>query len=135
MKLTRALAVIPSLLAVVSACAGPRALIDGTSAESFARSHAGLVASLSPTEHMQLLLAEVVLLESKDCLTEHPANPNSLVERQLGGPVDISPCRKELHGIGFQEIMKRAYPSGGARGSDSLPPNNSSKPTPLRGAA
>ena len=113
MKPPRALAIVSCCSVVLTACAGSRVLIDGSSDDRFARSHAELVASLSREQQMQLLLAEVVLLEPKGCLATHPADRNSFMERQLGGPVDIGPCRRELHGLGFQEIMKRAYPAGG----------------------
>ncbi|MDQ7758729.1 hypothetical protein RAB70_06220 [Xanthomonas sontii] len=134
MNIARALCSTWVALAALSANAAPVVRIDGSSPDRFERSHAELVASLSPQQRLRLSLAEIVYLESRQCLGRRQAHADSFVEHQLGGQVDLAPCRKALHGLGYREIMERSYPPGGGPGPEAVPPNSAAKSKPLRGA-
>ena len=95
-------------LGIASCGSAPR--IDGSSPAAFERSHAAVVAALSPEERLQLSLAELVVLSPKDCLTTKPLPDQPFFNEALGGQADLSPCRKELHGLTFKDIMRLAYP-------------------------
>jgi hypothetical protein len=131
----RTIATAASLALPMAACAS-LATLDGSSPASFERSHSALVASLSAEDQLRLQLAELILLSPKACLGTKPWPSQPLRSGLAGGQVDLLPCRAELHGLSFRAIMRRAYPAGEpAGGGATSPPNNSSKPTPLRGAA
>ena len=86
--------------------------IDGRSHESFERSHAAVIASLSPEDRLRLTLAELIILPPKGCLKLKPAPGQSFLNDFFGGQADLSSCRKELHGLTFKDIMSQAYPTG-----------------------
>ncbi len=111
MKLLGSLGLIALTAIVISGC-NPTPKIDGSSEEAFERSHATLVASLSPEDRMRLTLAELVLLSPKGCLTTKPSLGQPFLNDTLGGQADLSSCRKELHGLTFKDIMALAYPQG-----------------------
>ena len=91
---------------------------------SFERSHAALVASLAPGDQLRLQLAELVFLSPKGCLGTKALPEQPFLSSIAGGQVDISPCRAELHGLTFHDIMLRAYPEGEPdSGGASAPPN------------
>ena len=121
-------------LAIASCGSAPR--IDGSSHAAFERTHASVIASLSPEDRMRLSLAELIVQSPKGCLTTKPLPGQPSLNETLGGQADLSSCRKELHGLTFKDIMSRAYPQGEpAGGGAPVPPNNSFKPNPLRGSA
>ena len=97
-------------LAVASCDSTPR--IDGSSKAAFERSHAAVVAELSPEDQLRLSLAELIVLSPKGCLTTKPHVDQPFLSETLGGQADLSPCRKELHGLTFKDIMSLAYPQG-----------------------
>jgi hypothetical protein len=104
---------------IISSCAFvPR--IDGSSQAAFERTHAALIASLSPEDRLRLSVAEAVFLSHKDCISTKPI-PDPFLNKFFGGQADLSTCRKELNGLTFKDIMSRAYPqveqSGGAPGA------------------
>ena len=86
--------------------------IDGSSHDSFERSHAAVIASLSPEDRLRLTLAELIILPPKGCLTTKPLPGQSFLNDMFGGQADLSSCRKELHGLTFKDIMSQAYPTG-----------------------
>jgi hypothetical protein len=100
-------------LSVASCSSVPR--IDGSSQAAFVRSHAVLVASLSPGDQMRLSLAEILMLSPKNCLTRKPIPGQPFLNKMLGGQTDLSSCRKELNGLTFNDIMHEAYPQGESR--------------------
>ena len=100
-------------LSVVSCSSVPR--IDGSSQAAFARSHAALVASLSPGDQMRFSLAELIVLSPKNCLTRKPITGQPFLNKVLGGQADLRSCRKELNGLTFNDIMHQAYPQGESR--------------------
>jgi len=121
-------------LAMTSCSSSPK--IDGSSKVAFERSHAALVASLSPEDQLRLSLAELIVLSTTGCLTTKPMPNQPFLNEMLGGQADLSSCRQELHGLTFRSIMELAYPHGyQAGGSALVPPNTSFKPNPLRGSA
>jgi hypothetical protein len=95
-------------LAVASCSSVPE--IDGSSPSAFERSHSALVVSLSPEDQMRLSLAELIVLSPKGCLTHKPLPGRPILDDTFGGQADLSPCRKELHGLTFNDIMHQAYP-------------------------
>lgn len=97
-------------LAIASCASTPR--IDGSSETAFERSHAAVVAALSPEDQLRLSLAELIVLSPRGCLTTKPHVDQPFLGETLGGQADLSRCRKELHGLTFKEIMNRAYPQG-----------------------
>ena len=97
-------------LAIASCGSAPR--IDGSSSAAFERSHAAVVAALSPEERLQFSLAELVVLSPKGCLTTQPLADQPFLNGTLGGQADLGPCRKELHGLTFKDVMRLAYPQG-----------------------
>lgn len=96
-------------LAIASCSSAPK--IDGSSQIAFERSHAVLIAALSPEDRIRLALAELIVLSPKGCLTSKPIAEQPFLNT-LGGRADMSSCRKELHGLTFKDIMSRAYPRG-----------------------
>ena len=80
------------------------------------RSHAALVASLSPEDQMRLSLAELIVLSPKDCLTHKLAPGQPFIGNLLGGQANLDSCRKELNGLTFNDIMDQAYPARQADG-------------------
>jgi hypothetical protein len=108
-----------SSLAITSCASAAR--IDGSSQAAFERTHAAVVASLSPEDRLRLTLAEAVFLSHKGCISTKPI-PDPFLNEFFGGQVDLGTCRKELHGLTFKDIMNRAYPraeqnGGGAPGA------------------
>ena len=101
-------------LAIASCGSAPR--IDGSSRVAFERSHAVVVAALSPEDRLRLSLAALIVLSSKGCLTTRPLADQPFLNETLGGQTDLSPCRKELHGLTFKDIMDLAYPQGEPEG-------------------
>lgn len=82
----------------------PAPRIDGSSDEAFDRSHARLVQSLVPEDRLRLTLAEGIVLAPLGCLTDSA----------------LRSCRVALDGMGFQDIMARAYPAGSSAGIEAL---------------
>ena len=97
-------------MAIVSCGSAPR--IDGSSQSAFERSHAAVIAALSPEDRLRLSLAELIVLSPKGCLTTKALPDQPFLNETLGGQVDLSPCRKELHGLTFKDIIGLAYPQG-----------------------
>lgn len=109
MKIIASLTAIGLLsLAIASCSSAPR--IDGSSKAAFERTHAAVIASLSPGDRMRLSLAEIVFLSRKDCLSTKPIPDQPWLDKMLGGQADPSSCRRELQGLTFRDIMNRAYP-------------------------
>ena len=107
-------------LAIASCGSAPR--IDGSSEAAFERSHAAVVAALSPEERLKLSLAELIVLSPKGCLNTQPLAEQSFLNETLGGQTDLSSCRKELHGLTFKDIMGLAYPQGEPAGGGAASP-------------
>ncbi|MGY0613403.1 hypothetical protein [Luteimonas sp. A501] len=97
-------------LAIASCGSAPR--IDGNSQAAFERSHAAVIAALSAEDRLRLSLAELIVLSPKGCLTTKSLAGQPFLNETLGGQADLSPCRKELHGLTFKDIMDLAYPQG-----------------------
>ena len=96
-----------SMLLVAGCSSAPR--IDGTSAQAFDSSYAKLLGSLGPEERFKLALAQLVVLAPTGCLAS--SAPESSITRATGVPeADIRPCREQLHGMTYQDIMGKAYP-------------------------
>jgi hypothetical protein len=91
-----------SSLAITSCGSAPR--IDGSSQAAFERTHAAVIASLSPEDRLRLAQAEAVFLSNKGCITN-----KSILDKYFGGQSDLSTCRRELNGLTFKDIMNRAY--------------------------
>ncbi|HEU4670857.1 MAG TPA: hypothetical protein VFR91_09110 [Dyella sp.] len=102
-----------SSLAIASCACAPR--IDGSSAAAFERSHAAVIASLSPQDRLRLSMAEAAFLSCKGCLSTKPM-PDPFLNTFFGGQADLSTCRRELNGLSFKDIMNRAYPRTGQHG-------------------
>ena len=98
-------------LALLAGCSSV-ARIDGSSDASFEQSHAKLMKSLAPEDQLRLLLAEMLIMEPRGCMTSEPIPGQALLTSVLGGQAVIRTCRKELHGMSFEDIMSLAYPSG-----------------------
>ena len=99
---------ITALILWLAACQTvPR--VDGRSAQSFTTSHTALVSSLNPEDQLKLTLAELIMLARTGCL--EPMKPEDLVSftPELS-KFDLEPCRKQMHGMSYSDIMKRAYP-------------------------
>lgn len=109
-KLFRSAFLAASLLCASACSSVPR--IDGRSDAAFDQSHARLVESLSPEDRLRLILAEGVLLAPRGCLTLEPIPDNAALNEVLGGQAVMRSCRRELHGLSFQDIVMRAYPKG-----------------------
>ncbi|WP_420008677.1 hypothetical protein [Xanthomonas sacchari] len=108
-----------AMTAMTSASCSSTPRIDGRSPAAFERSHATVVAALSPEDRMRLSLAELIVLSRQGCLTsKSPASP-PLINEILGGQADLVSCRKELNGLSFKDIMTLAYPDGEPAGGDS----------------
>src|SRR4249919_2850036 len=90
-------------IGIASCSSTPR--IDGSSLAAFERSHAAVVASLSPKDRVRFTLAELIILVPKGCLTTKPLSDQPFFNAILGGQTDLSSCRKELHGLTFKDIM------------------------------
>jgi hypothetical protein len=108
-----------SSLAISSCASAPR--IDGSSQAAFERTHAAVIASLSPEDRLRLSVAEAVFLSRKGCISTKPI-PDPFLNKFFSGQADLSTCRKELNGLTFKDIMSRAYPQveqsgGGAPGA------------------
>jgi hypothetical protein len=97
-------------LSVASYESAPR--IDGSSIAAFERSHAAVVAALSPEDQLRLSLAELIVLSPKGCLTAKQGIGQPVIHETLGEQADLASCRKELHGLTFKDIMSLAYPQG-----------------------
>jgi len=67
--------------------------IDGTSEQSFNKTHGELIESLSPENRMRLTFAEIIYLSKFDCARRNLQT--SLVD-----------CRRELDGKGFADILR-----------------------------
>ncbi|WP_371184322.1 hypothetical protein [Xanthomonas sacchari] len=104
-------------MAIASCSSTPR--IDGRSRATFERSHATVVAALSPEDRMRFSLAELIVLSRQGCLTSKSPASKPLINEILGGQADLASCRKELNGLSFKDIMTLAYPDGGPTGGDS----------------
>jgi hypothetical protein len=96
-----------SLLGLSACTAAPK--IDGTSDVSFRSSHSRLVGALTPQERLKLSLAEAIMLAPLGCATLKPIHGKPELTRILDGESDFSTCRKELNGMTYNSIMKRAY--------------------------
>ena len=111
---SREFAFIP--LALGSALAGTACSsvqkIDGSSDAAFDGSHARLVDSLSPEDRLRLTLAEGIVLAPLGCLTTEKIAGQRFLTDALGGESVLRSCRKELNGMTFEDIMRRAYPAG-----------------------
>ncbi|MBN6111196.1 hypothetical protein KHF85_07320 [Xanthomonas translucens pv. graminis] len=102
------------LLGLASCGSSPR--IDGSSYAAFQRSHAAVMAALSPQDRMRFTLAELIVLSPKGCLATKPIPDKPVLDKVLGGQADLSTCRKELDGLTFKDIMSQAYPQGETAG-------------------
>jgi hypothetical protein len=107
--------------------------LDGTTDVAFEASFAKLVRSLKAPERRSLALRLFGTLLKHECLA-----PETVV-RLTFMPVEpkdgqlIQPCREHLNGMSYPDILQAAEPP--AKEPVAELPNNSSKPTPLRGAA
>jgi hypothetical protein len=116
-----------------SAVAKEPVRLDGTTEATFDASFAKLVRSLRAPERRTLALGLFGALLKHECLA-----PEAVV-RLTFMPVEpkdgqmIRPCREHLHGMSYTEILQAGEPP--AKEPAAELPNNSSKPTPLRGAA
>ena len=125
-----------SMLTFLFAACASVPKIDGSSEASFKRTHAALVASLSPADQLRLQLAELVLLSPKGCIGIKPVRGLPSLSEQGGGQAVLLPCRAELNGLSFLDIMRLACPgSEPAKGGTAAPPNPSSKRTRVPPAA
>ena len=96
-----------SMLLVTGCASAPR--IDGTSAQAFDSSYAKLLDSLTPEERLKLALAQLVVLVPTGCVAS--STSESSIALAAGAPeADIRPCRQQLHGMTYQDIMGKAYP-------------------------
>ena len=96
-----------SMLLVMSCASVPR--IDGTSAQAFDRSYEALVDSLTPEERLQLTWAQLVFLVPTGCVGSKKSE--SFITAATGVPeADIRPCREQLHGMTYKDILDKAYP-------------------------
>lgn len=110
-------------LAVAGCTSAPR--VDGSSKASFERSYAAVLASLSPQDQLRLSLAQLIVLSPKGCLTTKPVPGKAFISESLGGQADLASCRKELHGLTFNDIMRLAYPDGElVAGAPQVAPND-----------
>jgi len=105
-----------ALASMSMASCGSAPRIDGSSQAAFERSHAAVVAALSPEDRLRLSLAQLIVLTPKGCLTTKPIADQPLLNQTPGGQADLSACRKELHGLTFKDIMGLAYPEGETAG-------------------
>ena len=105
-----------ALASLAFAACGSAPRIDGSSQAAFERSHAAVTAALSPEDRLRLSLAQLIVLSPKGCLTTKRLADQSFLNETLGGQTDLSPCRKELHGLTFKDIMGLAYPQGEPEG-------------------
>jgi len=90
--------------------AEPPAAIDGTTESSFRLTHARVVGQLSLDDRYRLALAELVMLSNYHCSQPRPSPNDDFVVRLLGGLVDLTSCRRKLHGMTFADVMTHAYP-------------------------
>ena len=101
------MASLSMLLAAGGCASAPR--IDGTSAQAFDSSYAKLLDSLTPEERLKLALAQLVVLAPTGCLASSASE--SSITLATGVPeADIRPCREQLHGMTYQDIVDKAYP-------------------------
>jgi len=86
---------------------------DGSSEEAFESSHKALQASLTPEQKLKLSLALLIVLRDNECAKarEPFAGPASLT-RLFGGQLSLKACRRELHGLSYDDVMLQAYPDG-----------------------
>jgi hypothetical protein len=113
--------VLGSLLFTSGCSSAPR--IDGRSDVAFDESHSRLLASLEPGDRLRLLLAEAIVLTPRGCLTKEPIPGASSLNDVLGGQVVVRSCRRELHGLSFNDVMELAYPNGEPTSQPGEPPN------------
>jgi len=111
----RALKIIPLVLGLImpmppALAAEPPAAIDGTTESSFRLTHARVVGQLSLDDRYRLALAELVMLSNYHCSQPRPSPNDDFVVRLLGGLVDLTSCRRKLHGMTFADVMTHAYP-------------------------
>jgi len=104
---SRSLAITAMILGLAGCHTVPR--VDGRSAQSFKTSYAALSSSLTAEDRLKLTLAELIMLAPTGCLKS--MKPEDLVSfaPELS-KFDLEPCRKQMHGMSYSDIMNRAYP-------------------------
>ena len=104
---SKSLAINALILGLAGCQTVPR--VDGRSTQSFKTSYAALSNALTPADRLKLTLAELIMLARTGCL--EPMKPEDLVSftPELS-KFDLEPCRKQMHGMSYSDIMKRAYP-------------------------
>jgi len=116
-----------------SAAAKEPVRLDGATEATFDASFAKLVRSLKAPERRTLALGLFGALLKHECLApEVVVRLTFMPVEPRDGPL-IRPCRERLHGMSYPEILQAGDLP--AKESAAEQPNDSSEPTPLRGAA
>lgn len=88
--------------------------IDGTSEASFDSSYAQIIRPLSPAERRQFALALFGVLLPAKCLSSDAVLALTFLPVSPERAADLRPCRTQLSGKSYREILDAAGEKGGA---------------------
>jgi len=123
-----ALTLVASLLLGVCGCVSaskadaPR--IDGSSDAAFDRSYVNVVQELTPQEQRRFALALFAVLLPQSCLGSDGVLALTFLPASAERKAALRPCRAQLNGKSYHDIIQAADAQDKARGGSPAPPNN-----------